>query len=297
MFPGQGVAAPQVAEALASGGKLVEKAEEILEFPLRRDVNQIARRSKAVLPTRLAQPAIVVASLARWITRSDRDSFSMLTGHSLGQITALVAGEAVSLRRGLRLVTERARLMEQAALAEPGGMMAVLGVDVGTAEEMARRAGACVANDNAPGQLVLSGPDQALAGAAAAARGAGGRAVRLQVSGPFHSRAMAKVEEEFREVVMMTEIRSPRIQLISDMTARPMAAPGEIRKRLVEQLTGRVRWTDCIDTAVAAGATDFLDVGPGEVLAGLVKRCRGVPPGDERDDNQLAEAGVGLGRR
>lgn len=296
MFPGQGITAPQVADALAAGGKLAQRAEEILALPLRRDVGRIARRTKAVLPTRLAQPAIVVASLARWISRDDRDSFSLLTGHSLGQISALAAGGAISLRSALTLVAERARLMERAALAEPGGMMALLGMEVTAAEEIATRAGACVANDNAPGQLVLSGPDQALADAAAAARAGGGRAIRLQVSGPFHSVAMSIVEKEFRDVVMMTEIRSPRIQLISDMTARPMVAPGEIRRRLVEQLTGRVRWRDCIENAIAAGATDLIDIGPGEVLSGLAKRCW-VPSRERRANGQLVEAGVGLGRR
>lgn len=293
MFPGQGIAASHVAEALAGGGELVERAEEVLELPLRRDVGHVARRSKAVLPTRLAQPAIVVASLARWSLRDDRKTFSMLTGHSLGQITALVAGGAVTFRAGLRLTAARAEVMERAAMSEPGGMMALLGLDAATAEEIAARSGACIANDNAPGQMVLSGPERALADAAAAARSSGGRSIRLQVSGAFHSRAMAAAAADFADVVMATEIRSPRIPLLSDMTACPMSAPGEIRKRLVEQLTGRVRWTDCVARAVAEGVTEFVDVGPGEVLSGLVERCRSAPPRDPR----LAEAGVSLGDR
>ncbi|MGI8773973.1 MAG: ACP S-malonyltransferase [Actinomycetota bacterium] len=274
MFPGQGIVAPQVADALVAGGEIVARAEEILEIPLRREVRRVARRPKSVLPTRLAQPAIVVASLARWAARDDRASFGMLTGHSLGQLSALAAGGSVSLRGVLRLVRARADAMETAAMAHPGGMIAVLGIDLSLAEDIAASAGACVANDNCPGQVVLSGPDPALASAAAAARRAGGRSIRLQVTGPFHSRSMAGAARAFQEAVMTTEFRSPRVPLVSDITARPMNAPGEIRKRLVEQLTGRVDWRGSVAHAANAGATGFVDIGPGEVLQGLVERCR-----------------------
>ena len=293
MFPGQGISAPLVSDALAHGGKVVERSEELLGIPLRRDVAQTARRSKAVLPTRLAQPAIVVASLALWEERQDKASFSMLTGHSLGQISALAAGSAVSLRGALRLVAARADAMERAAMSHPGGMVALIDVDLETAETIAKASGACIANDNAPGQIVLSGRDEALAEAAAITRSAGGRSIRLQVSGPFHSRAMADATRTFEDVVMTTEIRSPLIPLISDMTARPMTAPGEIRRRLVEQLTGRVRWRETVDAAIADGATEFVDIGPGVVLRGLVDRCTAT--GRSSGQPTLAEAGAAHG--
>jgi malonyl CoA-acyl carrier protein transacylase len=215
------------------------------------------------------QPAIYCASLACW-EGAGRPRGAMIAGHSLGELAALVAGGALGEEDGLRLAIARGCLMEEAAAASPGGMMAVLGDGAGTvAGEVAARLGLTVANDNAPGQVVLSGSAAGLSEARAELRAAGLKAIRLPVAGAFHSPAMALAALQFREALATVAFREPRVPVFSSTAAAPFADP---RGGLTAALTEPVRWRQTVAEMHAAGAREFVEVGPGDVLTGLVRR-------------------------
>jgi [acyl-carrier-protein] S-malonyltransferase len=195
-----------------------------------------------------------------------------LAGHSLGEYSALVAAGALSFEDGLRCVGVRADAMQQASRAAAGGMVAVLGLDLDAAEDIARGASLQIANDNAPGQTVLAGSETGLADAAAAVRAGGGRSVLLEVSGPFHTVAMAPAESPLRRALDGVDMRAPRVPVLSNVTARPHGGPEEISELLVRQLSARVRWRESLEWLWRAGQRDFDDLGPGRVVAGLAQR-------------------------
>jgi malonyl CoA-acyl carrier protein transacylase len=224
------------------------------------------------------QPAIYCASLACW-ERAGRPVGEMVAGHSLGELAALVAGGALGEEEGLRLAVVRGRLMEEAAAASPGGMMAVLGEGPATGE-IAPRFGLTVANDNAPGQVVLSGPAEGLTGARRELRAAGLKAIRLPVAGAFHSPAMAAAAARFREELARVSFREPLVPVFSSVSAKPFADP---RAGLAAALTEPVRWRLTVARMRAAGAREFVEVGPGDVLTGLVRRIL-----DDADAHSLA---------
>ena len=170
------------------------------------------------------------------------------------------------------LVKTRAEAMESAAHKRPGGMAAVIGLGRDQVVELAHRSGLDLANDNAPGQLVLSGTDRGLDAAAGMVSSEGGRIVRLDVSGPFHTAAMDPAARELGIAIEATDVRSPSIPVLSNLTARPYRAPGEIRRLLVDQVNHPIRWRECIEWLWAQGVREFTDLGPGRVVEGLVKR-------------------------
>jgi [acyl-carrier-protein] S-malonyltransferase len=273
LFPGQGIAAERVLGALTPGDPFVASASEVLGYDLRRKVDIAGRRKGAKLPTALAQPAIFVASIASWRRASEEGRrVDFLAGHSLGEYAALVAGESISFEQGLRAVAARGEAMQAAARATPGGMTAVLGLDLESVEDIARRSGVSVANDNAPGQVVVSGPEGALAEAAVLARSEGGRAVLLDVAGPFHTGAMAPAQAVLRDALDHVDVRSPGLPVVSNVSARPYRAPGEIRALLVSQLTDRVRFRESLLWLWRNGVRDFVDFGPGSVVGGIAQR-------------------------
>lgn len=258
-------------DALSPEEPLVEEAATVLRYDIRRRV-EIAARDGA-FPTDLAQPAIFVASMISWKRALQAEqSFDYLAGHSLGEYAALVAARALSFEAGLRVVTAKANAMHAAARRTPGGMIAVLGLDLVTVEQIAHRDGVAIANDNAPGQVVLSGSDERLANAAASARAAGGRSILLGVGGPYHSGAMEPAIPQLRAALERVEIRLPQVPIVANATARPYRAPGEIRKLLVSQLTGRVRFRESLQWLWERGVRHYDDLGPGQVVAGLAKR-------------------------
>jgi [acyl-carrier-protein] S-malonyltransferase len=219
--------------------------------------------------TRWAQPAIFCASLAGW-RRLDGGEPALMAGHSLGEISALVAAGALSDRDGLLLVAERGRLMQEAAAAAGGGgMLAALGDERGAVDEVARRLGLTVANDNAPSQVVLSGESGALDAAASDLKEQGMRTRRLAVRGAFHSPAMEPAVGPFREVLEEIEVNEPRVPVLSGVTAEPF---DDIRLRLSQAISHPVRWLDVMRAMAARGARRFVEVGPGKVLTGLVRR-------------------------
>ncbi len=276
LFPGQGIEAKSVLSALAGEHPLVSQACDLLNRDLVARVEQVARRARGVLPTSLAQPAIFVAGLISFEKAIEhRDMFDYFAGHSLGEYTALVAGGSLSFGQGLKLVAARGAAMERATKASPGGMAAALGLGLADVSEIAAANDLTVANDNSPQQVVLSGDSNQLANAAQAVRAAGGRCVLLPVEGAFHSRAMLPAATELADALVATDIRSPSTPVVSNVSARPYRAPGEIRKLLVEQLTGRVRFRESLEHLNQKGVTEFVDLGPGNIVGRLAKATVG----------------------
>ena len=271
LFPGQGIPAKTVFAALDNDGEIVTAAEEILGYELRRKVGLGARGSGTTLPTSLAQPAIFTAGVLNF-REAAGDHFDYFAGHSLGEYAALVAGEAITFEDGLRAVAVRGEVMHDAARGAPGGMAALMGLDLDVVQLIAEETGVVVANDNAPGQVVVSGPDEALAEAGGMARSRGGRAVLLEVSGPFHSAAMEPAAARLAETLAGIEIRSPRVPIISNVTARPYETPDEIRTLLVKQVIQGVRWRESCEWLWEQGVRELHDFGPGRVAAGLAQK-------------------------
>jgi [acyl-carrier-protein] S-malonyltransferase len=219
--------------------------------------------------TRFSQPAVYCASLAGY-QRLGRPHGDLYAGHSLGEVAALTAANAVDEFDGLRIVVARGRLMDAAAAAAPEGGMLAVGGDREQALELAERSDLGLANENSPNQFVLTGPDAGLEAAEASARDLGLRAKRLAVAGAFHSPAMAAAVEPFREYLDAIEFRPPSEPVISCVSAEPFES--DPRELLAAALTRPVRWTDVMRRLHEQGARRFLDVGPGRVLAGLVRR-------------------------
>jgi [acyl-carrier-protein] S-malonyltransferase len=273
MFPGQGVPVRTVLEALPKAHPLLEKASETLCFDLRKRVEQVSRRERAVMPTSLAQPAIFTASL---IAHSEHnDHIDCFLGHSVGEYAALVAGGAMSFEQGLCVVAVRGDAMDKAARACDGGMAAILDLSFDQAEEIASASSATIANDNSPRQVVLAGGHEALVDAAERARARGGRAVRLDVTGPFHTPQVGSAAPFLRDALEHISIRSPRVPVISNVSATRYRHPGEIRRLLIEQLTGRVRFREALEGLWLEGVRDFHDFGPGQVVARLARQTFG----------------------
>jgi [acyl-carrier-protein] S-malonyltransferase len=261
LFPGQGVGDRSSRELVATvRPDLLELATELVGGdPFERIADSTA----------FAQPAVYCASLAghEQLGRPTGDYFA---GHSLGEISALAAAGAVDDRDGLRIVVARGRVMEEVARrGDVGGMLAV-GTDRGGAEGLAREHGLTMANENSPEQFVLSGPLPGIEAALAAAKSDGIRAKRLAVAGAFHTSAMQPGTAPFRAALDEVEFRRPSAPVISSTAAEPFA--DDPREALTASLTSPIRWTAVTRRLHDLGVTRFLDVGPGKVLAGLVRR-------------------------
>jgi len=216
--------------------------------------------------TSYQQPALYCAAIAGWKAAGSPEA-EWFTGHSLGELAAAAASGAISVDDGLRLAVTRGRVMQSAAENEPGGMLAVLGETSGV-PALANSLGLTVANDNAPDQIVLSGPSEEIAEARSRFRAAGIRTVRLPVIGAFHSPAMAAAVPEFRGALEVVEV-SERRSLVSSTTAQPFT---DLRGGLLAALTRPVRWRETVLRLRESGVDRFLETGPGEVLTGLIKR-------------------------
>lgn len=221
--------------------------------------------------THFAQPAIYCASLAHW-KQAGGPVGEMVSGHSLGELAALVAAGSLEAADGLRLAIVRGQLMEDAGRANPGGMVASLGGEEETVRRVAAELGLTVANDNAPGQLVLSGALEAVGEARKRLRAAGGKAIRLPVAGAFHSPLMAEAAEGFAAALAETEFGAPRVPVYSCTAAAPFE---DVRAGLAAALTQPVIWQDTLRRMHADGAEVFLETGPGDILTGLVRRTLG----------------------
>ncbi|MDY7078123.1 MAG: ACP S-malonyltransferase [Chloroflexota bacterium] len=227
------------------------------------------------------QPAIFTTSIAMLRVLEERGTGGLdyVAGHSMGEFSALVAAGALSFEDGLRLVRERGQLMKQAGEQSPGGMAATLALERETVEEICatvrEQSGEHVgiANDNCPGQLVISGTLAALEQAMSMAKERGAkRAIRLAVSIAAHSPSMAEAATEFRRLLDATPFREPSVPLVANATACPLTNPDDIRDALGRQLTSPVRWNESVCWMIGQGVVRFVEVGPKEVLTGLMKR-------------------------
>jgi [acyl-carrier-protein] S-malonyltransferase len=251
--------------------------------------------------TYIAQPAIFCVSVAalRALEAAGVPRPAYVAGHSLGEFSALVAAGALSFEAGLLLVARRAEAMQRAADARPGSMSSVLGLSA-EGVEMAVEATAqgqvlAVANDNAPGNVVVSGEWTALERLPAAAKELGARrVVPLNVGGAFHSPLMAPAVEVFEPHLAAAPLRDPAIPVVANATAEPVSDADELRRLLARQLTGRVRWTESVRRMAALGVDTFIEVGPGTVLSGLMKRtvegARVLAAGDAEGVAAVADA-------
>jgi [acyl-carrier-protein] S-malonyltransferase len=273
LFPGQGSHLPGMRAQ-------VQRFRPDL-VPLARDAVGDDPFERAAESTRFAQPAIYCAALAGWRRLRDLLQPDVMAGHSLGEIPALVAAGALSAEDGLHLVAGRGRLMEHAAAqAGPGGMMAVRTADRAELGALATDAGLTVANDNAPEQVVLSGPDEALRRVERVFRARGVRSRRLDIRGAFHTPAMQTVLPEYRELLSAIEVRTPTMPIYSCVTG---AEFDDVRERLAQSLVKPVRWLDVMRALRDRGVTRFVETGPGRVLTGLIQKT--LP--DARTDDAL----------
>jgi [acyl-carrier-protein] S-malonyltransferase len=228
--------------------------------------------------THNVQPAILVVSIAclkalENAAIADLPLPDFLAGHSLGEYTALVAAGVLSLADAVLLVRERGRLMYEAGLRNPGSMLAVIGLDEETVKDICLQSGTEVSNVNCPGQIVISGTVQALAEANRLAKTRGARAlVPLKVSGAFHSALMEPVIAEFSKIVSNVRFRSPGMPVISNVTAQPLTDVDSIKKELVKQLRTCIQWQRSVEYMIRRGVATFYEIGPGRVLAGLIRR-------------------------
>jgi len=257
-----------------------DQADRILEMPLSRlCFDGPADRLNDTVNTQPALLTVSIAALRALEAENKITAPDCVIGHSMGEFSALVAAGALSFEDGLRLVRERGRLMKQAGDSNPGGMAAVLGMTREALEEICATAREAVgeyvgiANDNCPGQVVISGAAQALQRAMDLAAEAGAkRVVRLAVSIAAHSPLMAEAADKFRQILAATRFASPQVPLIANATARPVMHPDDIRDVLGRQFTSSVWWTDSIRWLVEQGMRRCVEIGPGNVLVGLVKR-------------------------
>jgi [acyl-carrier-protein] S-malonyltransferase len=283
LFPGQGAQTVGMGQklhaALPAARRLFDEAAEILEY----DLAQVCAQgpSEKLNATAVSQPAIFVCSLAaleslRATDPSAESECVATAGLSLGEYTALVFAGAMSFRDGLRVVKRRGEAMQQAADATPSAMVSLLGLDAAKVEELcakARSGGTLeIANLLGPGNIVISGTKAACALAEELAPAMGGRTIRLTVAGAFHTVLMKPADDLLAAALETIEIRAPRIPVWSNVDAQPHTSPAEIRSLLTRQVLQPVLWEKTLRGLLAAGIDRFHEIGPGRVLAGLLKR-------------------------
>lgn len=269
LFPGQGLASRAVLDGLVPGHRLLIEANDVLCFDLRKRVDSVGRSGRKQLPTAVAQPAILVATLISW-TQRPQTGYDIFLGHSLGEYAALVASGALSFQQGLCVVQVRGQAMEAAGRHSSGGMAAVIGLTLEEVESLAAAHGLTVANDNCPGEVVVAGTEESLSAVAPLVREKGGRVILLGVASAFHTPAMTPAEAPLRDALDHVSCRLPKKPCISNVTTMPYVHPGEMRKVLVCQLTQRVRFRQCVERMRSMGVEHFEDFGPGDVVGRLV---------------------------
>ncbi len=277
VFPGQGAQFPgmgkELYETSSKAKERFHQANEILGF----DITKImfGENAAALKETKVTQPAIFLHATIQSESMGVTFKPEMVAGHSLGEFSALVAAGVLSFEEGLSLVSERALAMQEACNQSPGTMAAILGLEDEKVEAICKEIECIVipANYNCPGQLVISGAVEAVENACEAFKEAGARrALLLPVGGAFHSPLMEPAKERLAKAIEQTTFNNPRCSVYQNVTARGTLDPEELRKQLVAQLTAPVKWTQSIQKMIADGATHFTEVGPGNVLQGLIKK-------------------------
>lgn len=276
VFPGQGAQFPGMGQDLYEQNdqakKLFEEANDILGFKITEVMFQGSEDD--LKQTKVTQPAIFLHSV---ITALVTENFQpdMVAGHSLGEFSALVANQALSFQDALRLVSQRAQAMQKACEMNPSTMAAVLGLDDEVVENVCEEISEVVvaANYNCPGQLVISGSHEGINQAMEKMKEAGAkRVIQLPVGGAFHSPLMEVAREELSQAIGSTHFNTPIAPVYQNINALPSTEVEEIKKNLIAQLTGPVRWTQTVQNMIKDGASSFTEVGPGKVLQGLIKK-------------------------
>ena len=278
VFPGQGAQFVGMGKDLYENNpvakEMFDKANEILGFNIT-DL-MFNGTDEDLRQTKVTQPAIFLHSVILAKTMGDDFNPDMVAGHSLGEFSALVAAGALSFEDGLRLVSARAQAMQKACEKTPSTMAAVLALPDARVEELCASVteGVVVpANYNCPGQIVISGSIEGVDAACAKMLEAGAkRALKLKVGGAFHSPLMEPARAELADAIAHTDFHAPKCPVYQNVNAEPQTDPETIKKNLIAQLTAPVRWTQTIQNMIAAGADTFVEVGPGAVLQGLVKK-------------------------
>jgi [acyl-carrier-protein] S-malonyltransferase len=277
LFPGQGAQftgmGQYLYEASSKAKDLFDNANEIVGF----DITKIMFEgtSDQLKETAVTQPAIFLHSTILAEAMGDTFQPDMVAGHSLGEFSALVSNGALAFNDGLRLVSRRAQAMQKACEIEPSTMAAVLGLDDDVVEKICAETKGIVvaANYNCPGQLVISGEVDAINAACEALKEAGARrALLLPVGGAFHSPLMEPAREELAAAIENTQFTDPDCPIYQNVSATAVMDPSEIKENLIAQLTAPVKWTQSVQNMIADGADKFIEVGPGNVLQGLVKK-------------------------
>ena len=280
IFPGQGAQFSGMGKNLydnnAIAKKLFEDANDILGFDI--SETMFTGTDESLKQTNVTQPAIFIHSVAAFMsienTRPD-----MVAGHSLGEFSALVANKTLSFEDALKLVSIRAKAMQKACELNPSTMAAVLGLEDGKVEEICQHISnetgevVVAANYNCPGQLVISGTLKGIELACGQMKDAGAkRALVLPVGGAFHSPLMLPAKEELEAAINSTTFNTPNCPVYQNVVAKAVTEPSLIKENLISQLTGAVKWTQCVQAMIADGATQFTESGPGKVLQGLVMK-------------------------
>ena len=275
VFPGQGSQAvgmgKDIYDNVPEAKELFEKANEILGFRIT-DI-MFAGTPEELKQTKVTQPAVFLHSVI--LAKALGAQPDAVAGHSLGEFSALVVAGALSFEDGLKLVSKRAMAMQKCCEQQPGSMAAVLGLDDKTIEDVCASVEGVVvaANYNCPGQLVISGAEAAVDEACEKLKAAGARrALRLPVGGAFHSPLMEPARQELEAAIAEAQFMTPICPVYQNVDALPYTDAEEIKKNLIAQLTAPVRWTQIVEKMIADGVTEFTEVGPGNVLQGLVSK-------------------------
>ena len=278
LFSGQGSQTVgmgrDLCERFEPARSLFSRANEVLG----RDLQKICFDGPEDVLTKTdnAQPAIFLTSMACLVALKAQLTdlkFDATAGLSLGEFTALTAADACSFDDGLRMVQMRGRFMQEACDATDGGMASILSLDDAVLAEVCREADVDIANLNCPGQTVISGQKDKIAKAVELAKARGARkAIPLVVAGAYHSRLMETAKKKVADALATLPMREPKVPVVSNVTARPAASVAEIKDLLVRQVVSSVRWSDSMQWLISQGFTRFIELGPGNVLAGLMKR-------------------------
>ncbi|MEJ2739559.1 MAG: ACP S-malonyltransferase [Dehalococcoidia bacterium] len=284
VFPGQGAQSVGMGLDLqvhyASAREIYEEVDNTLGFSLSRlcfegpeeELSQTINVQAAVLTTSMA-----CLKAAQEVTDNGLPTPTFVAGHSLGEYTSLIVAGVLTLQDAVRLVRERGRLMHEAGQRKSGGMLAIIGLDLEIIEDICLSVGTAVSNINSPGQIVVSGPQENLAKARRLAQIKGARRViPLKVSGAFHSPLMEPAIEGLRNAISGFDFKEASIPLISNVTAQPITSVQAIKEELTSQIVHCVKWQQSVETMIARGVTTFFEIGPGDVLTGLIKR---ISPG------------------
>ena len=304
VVPGQGSQDVGMGKALyevsETARRVFRRADDILGFGLSRLCFEGPEQD--LNDTFNAQPAILTVSIAclnvmreRWQAMGQVIAPRYVAGHSLGEFTALVAADVMDFESALLLVRERGRLMKENGNERPGGMLAVLGLEREAVEAVVAEAAASgvitLANANSPGQIVLSGEAAALDRAAELARTRGAvRVVRLPISIASHSPLMARAAAQFAEIVARLPLRQPRIPVVANITGQILTSADDIRKEMADHILKPVQWTASVLEMVTRGSAEFLEIGPGQVLSGLIRRTSREAHVVTLNDREVARA-------